>query len=222
MLQWEKHTKNLDSLKRSRQLFNVFFFFFLDRAYVAVWYRVKLTSIVLHSETLPREAATVVDLNSGFVSSSTITDSSKVVRYFFKVLPDDVRQNPRWPQEMRQFWNCSALDSRTCCLAWSLQPQGNLRDKKWTRKTITKTSASAGCVPDLNEHLNGWFNKCLVEVPILVDISHPLCTVLMQHRSCFSNRCALRVSAESFKLFSVQWAIRISTKELWLIHHVSL
>ena len=46
----------------------------------------------------------------------------------------------------------------------------------------TKTSATS---PDLN----GWFSKYHVKVHILDDISHTLGTIMMQHRSCFSNRC---------------------------------
>lgn len=70
-----------------------------------------------------------------------------------------------------------------------------------------KTSAATGYVSGMNTS-NGWFNKCHVEVHILNYISLPLCTILMQHRSCFSNRCALyRVSAEGFRLQLVLRAV---------------
>lgn len=74
-------------------------------------------------------------------------------------------------------------------------------------KTITKLVQLLGYVSGMNTS-NGWFNKCHVEVHILNYISLPLCTILMQHRSCFSNRCALyRVSAEGFRLQLVLGAV---------------
>lgn len=74
-------------------------------------------------------------------------------------------------------------------------------------KNYYKTSAATGYVSGMNTS-NEWFNKCHVEVHILNYISLPLCTILMQHRSCFSNRCALyRVSAEGFRLQLVLGAV---------------
>lgn len=90
-------------------------------------------------------------------------------------------------------------------------------------KNHYKTSAATGYVSGMNTS-NGWFNKCHVEVHILNYISLPLCTILMQHRSCFSNRCALyRVSAEGFRLQLVLGAgMSIRNLEIWLIHHGTL
>ena len=54
-----------------------------------------------------------------------------------------------------------------------------LQERMDKEKTITKAGATSGCFLDLSNPLNGWFNKCHVKVYTLVDISHPLCGVLM-------------------------------------------
>lgn len=74
-------------------------------------------------------------------------------------------------------------------------------------KTITKVVQLLGMFLAWTLRMNGSISVML-RVHILNYISLPLCTILMQHRSCFSNRCALyRVSAEGFRLQLVLGAV---------------
>lgn len=75
-------------------------------------------------------------------------------------------------------------------------------------KTITKLVQLLGMFLAWTLRMDGSISVMHVEVHKLNYISLPLCTILMQHRSCFSNRCALyRVSAEGFRLQHVLGAV---------------